>query len=147
MAQEIKNHYIHLYSANSSMTTKNSQNKNTIMEFYINNNLQINPNNRCEIGLIQLMQNGATSTTGYFIRLKESLFNGYDSFNEPIGILYAGVGLNSPQIPIYLNLLPTNLNTLTLYLSDDASTSDKFYNGFATTISFTLVLHIKEYVN
>ena len=147
MAQEIKNHYIHLYSANSSMTTKNSQNKNTIMEFYINNNLQINPNNRCEIGLIQLMQSGATSTTGYFIRLKESLFNGYDSFNEPIGILYAGVGLNSPQIPIYLNLLPTNLNTLTLYLSDDASTSDKFYNGFATTISFALVLHIKEYVN
>ena len=37
MAQEIKNHYIHLNSASTSATTKNSQNKNAIMEFYINN--------------------------------------------------------------------------------------------------------------
>ena len=147
MAQEIKNHYIHLNSASTSATTKNSQNKNAIMEFYINNNIQINPNNRCEIALIQMIQSGASSTTGYFIRLKEAIFSGFDSLNEPIGILYAGVGLNSPQIPIYLPLLSMNLNTLTLYLSDDASTSDKLYNGFATSISFALVLHIKEYVN
>ena len=41
MAQEIKNHYIHLNSASTSATTKNSQNKNAIMEFYINNNITI----------------------------------------------------------------------------------------------------------
>ncbi len=101
------------------------------------------------IGLVQMMHQasgvGNHTNTCYSFRLLEAYQDGYDSYNNSSAMIYAGVGLDTPQIPTYHKLTTDNLNTITIIATGDNSASDKIYSGIDSGIFFGIVLEVIDY--
>ncbi len=58
-----------------------------------------------------------------------------------------GMGLKSPETPTYHKLISNNLNSITLVITDDISSSTAIYGGINTNISFAVVLNVVDYID
>ncbi len=137
-----RSYYLNLFSANAEKTLKGT--KNSVFKWNIRD-LQLG--SIAEIALVQLIHTSATNTTGYTIRCLETYADGYDSFNQTSAVLYMGLGLNAPNTPTYHKLISNNLNTKTFVVTDDNTSASTVNNGFGTTITFSVVLHVIDYVD
>ena len=135
-----RSYYLNLFSANAEKTLKGT--KNSVFRWSIRD-LQLG--SIAEIAIVQMTHTNATNTTGYAIRCLETYQDGWDSYNQTSAILYLGLGLNAPSNPTYHKLISNNLNTITLVVTDDLTSATTVNNGFGTTITFALVLHIIDY--
>jgi hypothetical protein len=138
---EIKrNYYLNLFSGNAEIKGNGTKN----YEFRWNiRDLQLGT--IAEIALIQIVHINAANNTGYAIRCLETYADGYDSYNQVSAVLYLGMGLNAPSQVSYHKLISQNLNTITLILTDDLTSSSAVYGGINTNISFSVILHIVDY--
>ena len=100
-----------------------------------------------EIGLIQMASNHAHNNKTYCIRCLNTYADGYDSYNVTSAILYLGSGLTNPEITSYHKLISNNLNSITLVITDDITSSSGIYSGIDANISFGIVLEIIDYVD
>jgi hypothetical protein len=100
-----------------------------------------------EIGLIQMVSNNADNNTTYCIRCLNTYADGYDSYNVTSAVLYLGSGLKNPEITSYHKLISNNLNSITLIITDDITSSSAIYSGIDANISFGIVLEIIDYVD
>ena len=142
---EIKrSYYLNLFSGNAEITKNAAGTKNAIFKWNIRD-LQLG--SIAEIALVQLVHTNAANGTGYAIRCNETYADGFDSYNQTSAILYLGLGLNAPSITSYHKLISNNLNTITLVLTDDLTSSTTVYGGIGTTITFGVVLHVIDYVD
>ncbi len=142
---EIKrSYYLNLFSANAEKTTNSAGTKNITFKWNIRD-LQLGT--IAEIALVQLVHTSAVNGTGYAIRCNETYADGFDSFNQTSAILYLGLGLNNPSVPTYHKLICNNLNTITLVLTDDLTSSTAVYGGINTNITFGVILHIVDYLD
>ena len=139
-----RSYYLNLFSGNAEITKNDANSKNTFFKWNIRDLLL---GSYAEIALVQIVQTNATATTGYAIRCLETYADGYDSYNQTSAILYLGLGLTTPQIPTYHKLIASNLNKITLVLTDDLSASSNVYSGISTGISFSVIFHIIDYVD
>ena len=57
------------------------------------------------------------------------------------------MGLNAPSITTYHKLISNNLNTITLICTDDLTSSANIYTGFNKNISFSVILHVIDYID
>jgi hypothetical protein len=137
-----RSYYLNLFSANAEKTLKGT--KNSIFKWNIRD-LQLG--SIAEIALVQIIHTNATNTTGYTIRCLETYADGFDSYNQTSAILYMGLGLNAPNIPTYHKLISNYLNTITFMVTDDNTSATTINSGFGTTITFSVVLHIIDYVD
>ena len=135
-----RSYYLNLFSANAEKTLKGT--KNSIFKWNIRD-LQLG--SMAEIAIVQMVHTNATNSTGYAIRCLETYQDGFDSYNQTSAILYLGLGLDAPNVPTYHKLISNNLNTITLVVTDDLTLADRVNNGFGTTITFAIILHIIDY--
>jgi hypothetical protein len=91
--------------------------------------------------------NATMNNTPYAIRCQETYADGFDSYNNTSAILYLGMGLNAPQIATYHKLTSQNLNTITLIITDDLSSSSKIYGGIDPRIHFSVILEVIDYID
>ena len=139
-----RSYYLNLFSANAEITKNATGTKNAIFKWNIRD-LQLG--SIAEIALVQLVHTNAANATGYAIRCNETYADGFDSYNQTSAILYLGLGLNAPSITTYHKLISNNLNTITLVLTDDLTSSSAVYGGIGTTITFGVILHVIDYVD
>ncbi len=140
---EIKrSYYLNLFSANAEKTLKGT--KNSIFKWNIRD-LQLG--SYAEIALVQMIHTNAVNGTGYTIRCLETYADGYDSYNQTSAILYMGMGLNNPDVPTYHKLISNYLNTITFMVTDDNTDATTINNGFGSTITFGVVLHVIDYAD
>lgn len=137
-----RSYYLNLFSANAEKTLKGA--KNSIFKWNIRD-LQLG--SKAEIALVQMVHTNATNTTGYAIRCLETYADGYDSFNQTSAVLYLGLGLNSPSVPTYHKLISNNLNSITLVCTDTLTSTTTVNDGFGTTITFAVILHVIDYID
>ena len=121
-----RSYYLNLFSGNAEKTT-NSAGKNIQFKWNIRD-LQLG--SIAEIALVQLVHTNAANGVGYAIRMLETYADGFDSYNQTSAILYLGLGLNQPSIPTYHKLISNNLNTITLVVTDDLTSSSTVSAGF-----------------
>ena len=133
-----------LGSGASATITGTRATKNKIFKWNIRD-LQLG--RLAEIALIQLVHTNAANNTGYAIRCLETYADGFDSYNNTSAILYLGMGLNAPSIATYHKLLSQNLNTITLFCTDDLTSSSKVYDGFNKNIKFSVILEVIDYID
>ena len=100
-----------------------------------------------DIGLVQIVHTNANNNTGYAIRCLETYADGFDSYNHTSAIVYLNMGLNAPSITTYHKLISNNLNTITLICTDDLTSSANIYTGFNKNISFSVILHVIDYID
>ena len=137
-----RSYYINLYSANAEIRKSPNGLKNSEFSWNIRD-LQLG--SIAEIALIQMVhQNGSDNNT-YCIRCNNCYADGFDGFNQTSAILYLGQALHSPENPTYHKLISTNLNSITLVITDDITSSTAVYGGINTNISFAVVLHVIDY--
>lgn len=137
-----RSYYLNLFSANAEKTLKGT--KNSIFKWNIRD-LQLG--SKAEIALVQMVHTSATNTTGYAIRCLETYADGYDSFNQTSAVLYLGLGLNGPSVPTYHKLISNNLNSITLVCTDTLTASSNVDAGFGSTITFSVILHVIDYID
>ena len=137
-----RDYYLNLFSGNAVITVANS--KNVQFAWTIRD---LNLTDNTEIGLVQLVQTNAVSTTTYCFRIRETYADGWDSYNETSAIIYMGNGMIQPSIPVYHKLIGNNLNQITLTCTDDITTNTASHTGINTTIVFGFILHIISYDN
>ena len=141
---KVRDYYLNLFSGNAIITLNGASTKNVIMEW---NTRDLLISNNSEIALVQLIQTNASSSTGYCIRIKETYADGWDSYNETSAVVYLGLGLTTPAIPTYHKLIGTNLNKITLFLTDDTSSNSTTHSGINTNIALGFIFHIRTYDN
>ena len=139
-----RSYFLNLFSAAAEKTTNGDGTKNTTFRWNIRD-LMLGTD--AEIGLIQMVHTNAANNTGYAIRCLETYGDGFDCFNWTSAILYLGLGLNAPSMCTYHKLLSQNLNTITLVLTDDLTSSSTVNAGINTNITFGVVLEIIDYID
>lgn len=139
-----RSYYINLYSANAEIRKSPSGTKNSEFSWNIRD-LQLG--SIAEIGLIQMVHDGGQNNTTFCIRCNNTYQDGFDGFNQTSAILYLGHGLNSPETPTYHKLISNNLNSITLVITDDITSSTAIYGGINANISFAVVLHVIDYAD
>jgi len=138
-----RSYFLNLFSNNAEKRTISG---NKVSEYSWNiRDLQLG--SIAEIGLIQMVSNHADNNTTYCIRCLNTYADGYDSFNVTSAILYLGSGLKNPEITSYHKLISNNLNSITLVITDDITSSSGIYSGIDSNISFGIVLEIIDYVD
>ena len=100
-----------------------------------------------EISLIQIVHINAVSNATYAIRCLETYADGFDSYNHTSAIVYLGLGLNTPSITTYHKLLSQNLNSITLILTDDLTSSSNVSAGISKTITFSAIFEVVDYID
>ncbi len=142
---EIKrSYYINLYSANAEIRKSPDGTKNA--EFIWNiRDLQLG--SIAEVGLIQIVHNNGSDTNTYCIRCNNTYQDGFDGYNTTSAVLLLSMGLHSPNTPTYHKLISNNINSITLVITDDITSSTAIYGGINTNISFAVVLHIIDYLD
>jgi hypothetical protein len=142
---EIKrSYYLNLFSSSAEKVLNGDGSKNVSFRWNIRD-LQLG--SVAEIGLVQLINTNASSTTGYCFRILETYADGYDSYNQTSAIVYMGIGLLQPDIQTYHKIISNNLNTITIVATDDFSSSSTVYGGINTNITFGLILHVIDYLD
>ena len=137
-----RSYFLNLFSGNAEKKTVGTK----VSEFTWNiRNLQLG--SIAEIGLIQMASNHAHNNTTYCIRCLNTYADGYDSFNVTSAILYLGSGLTNPEITSYHKLISNNLNSITLVITDDITTTAGIYSGIDANISFGVILEVVDYVD
>ena len=139
-----RSYYINLYSANAEIRKSADGTKNAEFSWNIRD-LQLG--SIAEVGLIQLVHNNGSDNNTYCIRCNNTYQDGYDGFNTTSAILYLGMGLHSPQNPTYHKLISNNLNSITLVITDNITSSTAIYGGINTNITFAVVLHVIDYLD
>ena len=140
---EIKrSYYLNLYSANAEIRTSPDGTKNAEYTWPIRD-LQLG--SIAEIALVQMVHNNGTDNKTYCIRCNNCYADGFDGYNQTSAILYLGMGLHSPSTPTYHKLISNNLNSITLVITDDITSSTAVYGGINTNINFAVVFHIIDY--
>ena len=137
-----RSYYINLYSANAEITKSPNGAKNSIFSWNIRD-LQLG--SIAEIALVQMVHNNGSDNNTYCIRCNNCYADGFDGFNQTSAILYLGQALHSPENPTYHKLISNNLNSITLVITDNITSSTAVYGGINTHISFAVVLHIIDY--
>ena len=142
---EIKrNYYLNLFSSNALITKSPSGIKNSTFTWNIRD---LNLGSIAEIAAIQIVHNNGSDNDTYCIRCNNTYQDGFDSFNNTSAVLYLGMGLHSPNTPTYHKLISDNLNSLTLVITDDITSSTGIYAGINTNISFGIIFHIIDYMD
>jgi len=142
-----RSYFLNLFTNDSNIcqrTTNSGGTKNTTFRWNIRD-LQLG--SEAEIGLVQLVHTGASNNTGYAIRCLETYADGFDCYNFTSAILYLGMELNTPSIATYHKLLSQNLNTITLVITDDLTSSTGISSGIGTSITLGMVLEIIDYID
>jgi hypothetical protein len=148
LRNEVKRSYfLNLFTNDANIcqrTTNASGTKNTTFRWNIRD-LQLG--SEAEIGLVQMVHTNAGNNIGYAIRCIETYADGFDCYNFTSAVLYLGMGMNTPSIPTYHKLLSQNLNTITLIITDDLSSSAGINSGINTNITLGFVFEIIDYVD
>jgi hypothetical protein len=92
-----------------------------------------------------MVHTNAANNTGYAIRCLETYGDGFDTYNWTSAILYLGMGMNAPNVPTYHKLMTQNLNTITLIMTDDLTSSTAVSAGINKNISLGIILEIIDY--
>ena len=141
---EIKrNYYLNLYSTNAEIR-KSPSGKNSEFTWNIRN---LELGTIAEVALVQIASNNASDFTTYCIRCNNTFADGYDGFRQTSAVLYMGNGMKNPECPTFHKLISDNLNTITLVITDDITSSTAVYGGINTNISFAVVLQVIDYVD
>jgi hypothetical protein len=139
-----RNYYLNLYSANAEIRKSANGLKNSEFKWNIRN---LELGSVAEIALIQMVHNVGNNNATTCIRCLETYADGYDSYNQTSAVLYLGHGLHSPDTPTYHKLISNNLNTITLVITDDITSSAGIFTGINANISFAVVLHVIDYLD
>ena len=139
-----RTYYLNLFSASAEKNLSQDGNKNVTFRWNIRD-LQLG--SIAEIGLVQIVQTNASSTTGYCFRILETYADGYDSFNQTSAIVYLGMGLNQVNIPTYHKLISNNLNSITIVATDDMSSNTAVFGGIDKNITFGIILEVTDYID
>lgn len=139
-----RHYYLNLFSTSAEKT----YNGNHVSIFKWNiRDLQLGSN--ATIALVQMIHDasgvGGHTSTPYSFRLLEAYQDGFDSYNNSSAMIYAGIGLDTPQIPTYHKLTTNNLNTITIITTGNNTAADKIYSGIDSGIFFGIVLEIIDY--
>jgi hypothetical protein len=137
-----RSYFLNLFSSNAEVRIVN--NKNSEFTWCIRN-LQLGT--IAEIGLVQMAANNAQDSTTYCIRCLQTYADGFDSYNTRSAVLYMNIGLKSPEYPTYHKLISDNLNNITLVITDDITSNNGIYTGINSSISFSVVLEVIDYVD
>jgi hypothetical protein len=139
-----RNYYLNLYSANAEIRKNASGTKNSEFKWNIRN---LELGSVADISLVQIASNNASDFTTYCIRCNDTYQDGYDGYNTTSAVLYLGSGMKNPETPTSHKLISNNLNSITLVITDDITSSTAIYNGINTNISFAIVLMITDYLD
>jgi hypothetical protein len=139
-----RNYFINLYSANAEIRKSPSGLKNSVFTWNIRN---LELGSIAEVALVQIASNNASDFTTYCIRTNDCYADGYDGFNQTSAVLYLGNGMKNPEYPTFHKLISDNLNSISLVITDDITSSTAIYNGINTNISFAVVLQVLDYVD
>ena len=140
---EIKrSYYLNLYSANAEIRTSPDGTKNSEF-FWAIRDLQLG--SIAEIALVQMVHNNGTDNKTFCIRCNNTYQDGFDGFNQTSAVLLLSMGLHSPSTPTYHKLISNNLNSITLVITDNITSSTAIYDGINSNISFAVVFHIIDY--
>jgi hypothetical protein len=139
-----RHYYLNLFSTSAEKTYNGTH----IYQFRWNiRNLKLGSN--AVIGLVQMIHDasgvGGHTTTPYSFRLLEAYQDGFDSYNNSSAMIYAGIGLKTPQITTYHKLTTDHLNTITIIATGDNTSADKISSGIDGAIFFGIVLEVIDY--
>jgi hypothetical protein len=139
-----RHYYLNLFSTSAEKIYNGTR----IYQFRWNiRNLKLGSN--ATIALVQMIHDasgvGGHTTTPYSFRLLEAYQDGFDSDNNSSAMIYAGVGLQPPQIATYHKLISDNLNTITIIATGDNTAADKISSGIDSAIFFGIVFEIIDY--
>jgi hypothetical protein len=141
-----RHYYLNLFSTSAEKTYNLNGTHVSIFKWNIRD-LKLGSN--AVIGLVQMIHDasgvGGHTSTPYSFRLLEAYQDGHDSYNNSSAMIYAGIGLQTPQIPTYHKLTTDNLNTITIIATGDNTASDKIYSGIDSAMFFGIVLEIIDY--
>lgn len=139
-----RSYFLNLFTSAAEKTANDAGTHYTTFRWNIRD-LQLGTD--AEIGLVQLVHTNANNNTGYAIRCLETYGDGFDCYNWTSAILYLGMGMNTPSVPTYHKLMTQNLNTITLIMTDDLSSSTTVAAGINQNITLGLILEIIDYVD
>ena len=139
-----RSYFINLFSANAEITKSPNGAKNSIFSWNIRD-LQLG--SIAEIALVQMCHNNGSDNNTYCIRCNNCYADGFDGFNQTSAILYLGQALHNPETPTYHKLISNNLNSITLVITDNITSSTAVYGGINTNISFAVVLEVIDYAD
>jgi hypothetical protein len=137
-----RSYFLNLFTDAAEKTVNSADTKHTTFRWNIRD-LQLGTD--AEIGLVQMVHTNAANNTGYAIRCLETYGDGFDTYNWTSAILYLGMGMNAPNVPTYHKLMTQNLNTITLVMTDDLTSSTAVSAGITKNISLGIILEIIDY--
>lgn len=139
-----RSYFLNLFSNNAQKRLNSSGTKTSEYTWQIRD---LELGSIAEVGLVQICHNGGIDTTTYCIRTNNVYADGFDSYNITSAILYLGNGLKNPENPTYHKLISNNLNSITLIITDDITSSSGIYSGIDSNISFGIVLEVIDYLD